>query len=200
MADTMRGVYTNLTEIRRNVFSSVAKIAYEMAEDDEKTTRRKLRDLPYDIIPGDVATYRESVFLERAIVEQRIASVPETYYQPPLVNVIVIGLFMMMGVFIASSDDMVGIAAGVAAVLGVVAFIGGLLNLFVGVVGLNASKRNDKNTLAFVLGVISVIYGIYSIVSAISTGDGGSIANAFVGIILPALYLYGVIQTRKGIA
>ncbi|MBM6775630.1 4Fe-4S dicluster domain-containing protein [Olsenella profusa] len=111
MADTMRGVYTNLTEIRRNVFSSVAKIAYEMAEDDEATTRRKLRDLPYEIIPGDVATYRESVFLERAIVEQRIrlamglplqsvdhresltegvadASVPETYYQPPLINVI----------------------------------------------------------------------------------------------------------------
>ena len=113
---------------------------------------------------------------------------------------LVIGLFMMMGVFIASSDDMVGIAAGVAAVLGIVAFIGGLLNLFVGVVGLNASKRNDKNTLAFVLGIISVIYGIYSIVSAISTGDGGSIANAFVGIILPALYLYGVIQTRQGIA
>ena len=67
MADTMRGVYTNLTEIRRNVFSSVAKIAYEMAEDDEKDTRRKIRDLPYEIIPGDVATYRESVFLERAI-------------------------------------------------------------------------------------------------------------------------------------
>ncbi len=111
MADTMRGVYTNLTEIRRNVFSSVAKIAYEMAEDDEATTRSKLRDLPYEIIPGDVATYRESVFLERAIVEQRIrlamglplqsvdhresltegvadASVPETYYQPPLINVI----------------------------------------------------------------------------------------------------------------
>ena len=111
MADTMRGVYTNLTEIRRNVFSSVAKIAYEMAEDDEKTTRSKLRDLPYDIIPGDVATYRESVFLERAIVEQRIrlamglplqgvdkresltdgladAAVPETYYEPPLINVI----------------------------------------------------------------------------------------------------------------
>ena len=109
---------------------------------------------------------------------------------------LVIGLFMMMGVFIASADDMVGIAAGVAAVLG----IGGLLNLFVGVVGLNASKRNDKNTLALILGVISVIYGLYSIVSAISTGDGGSIANAFVGIILPALYLYGVVQTRKGIA
>lgn len=113
---------------------------------------------------------------------------------------LVIGLFMMMGVFIASADDMVGIAAGVAAVLGIVAFIGGLLNLFVGVVGLNASKRNDKNTLALILGVISVIYGLYSIVSAISTGDGGSIANAFVGIILPALYLYGVVQTRKGIA
>lgn len=110
---------------------------------------------------------------------------------------LVIGLLMMMGVFFASADDMVGIAAGVAAVLGVVAFIGGLLNLFVGVVGLNASKRNDKNTLAFILGIISVIYGIYSIASAIGTGDAGSISNAFVGIILPALYLYGVVQTRK---
>ena len=111
MADTMRGVYTNLTEIRRNVFSNVAKIAYDMKDDDEKTTRRKIRDLPYEIIPGDVATYRESVFLERAIVEQRIrlamglplqgvdkresltdgladAAVPETYYEPPLINVI----------------------------------------------------------------------------------------------------------------
>ena len=111
MADTMRGVYTNLTKIRRQVFSSVAKVAYDMKEDDEKVTSGKLRDLPYEIIPGDVATYRESVFLERAIVEQRIrlamglplqevdkresmtdgladASVPETYYQPPLVNVI----------------------------------------------------------------------------------------------------------------
>ena len=111
MADTMRGVYTNLTEIRRKVFSSVASVAYDMKDDDEKTTRRKIRDLPYDIIPGDVATYRESVFLERAIVEQRIrlamglplqsvdkresltdgladASVAETYYEPPLINVI----------------------------------------------------------------------------------------------------------------
>lgn len=113
---------------------------------------------------------------------------------------LVVGLLMMMGVFFASADEELGIAAGVAAVIGVVAFIGGLLNLFVGVVGLKASSRNDKNTLAFILGVISVIYGIYAIVSAISTGDGSSIANAFVGIILPALYLYGVIETRKAIA
>lgn len=119
MADTMRGVYTNLTEIRRNVFSEVAKIAYEQGEEAATngeeaariSTERKLDELPYKIIPGDVATYRESVFLERAIVSERIrlamglplqdvdrpqnltdglaaASVPETYYQPPLINVI----------------------------------------------------------------------------------------------------------------
>ncbi len=109
MADTMRGVYTNLTEIRRNVFCEVAKVAYEDA--DSATTAHEIRQLPYKIIPGDVATYRESVFLERAIVNERIrlamglplqdvdkpesltegleeASVPETYYQPPLINVI----------------------------------------------------------------------------------------------------------------
>ena len=107
MADTMRGVYTNLTEIRRNVFCEVAKIAYEGGDDQAK----KLDELPYKIIPGDVATYRESVFLERAIVGERIrltlglplqgvdrpeqlsdglaeAAKPETYYQPPLINII----------------------------------------------------------------------------------------------------------------
>lgn len=123
MANTMRGVYTNLTEIRRNVFAEVAKIAYaqgeatKVAEGEAQAAAvhadaaRQMEELPYKIIPGDVATYRESVFLERAIVSERIrlamglpiqdvdkpqsvadglvdASVPETYYQPPLINVI----------------------------------------------------------------------------------------------------------------
>ncbi len=115
MAGSMRGVYTNLTEIRRRVFTEVARIAYASAKDlpgEEKPEAvDQLRQLPYDIIPGDVATYRESVFLERAIVQERIrlamglplqnldkpesvthgirkAAVPETYYEPPLINII----------------------------------------------------------------------------------------------------------------
>ena len=50
------------------------------------------------------------------------------------------------------------------------------------------------------LGVISVVFGIYGITTAIGTGDAGSIANAVAGIILPALYLYGVIETRRRVA
>ena len=113
MPGSMRGVYTNLTEIRRKVFAEVARIAYEMGNSTEKMSEyaSRLRELPYQIIPGDVATYRESVFLERAIVSERIrltmglplqdvdkshsitegmreAAVPETYYRPPLINVI----------------------------------------------------------------------------------------------------------------
>ncbi len=109
MADTMRGVYTNLTDIRRRVFCEVAKLAYAVG--DNADVARRIDELPYEIIPGDVATYRESVFLERAIVGERIrltmglplqdadhlnrlsdglaeAMEPEVYYQPPLINVI----------------------------------------------------------------------------------------------------------------
>ena len=68
MPGTMRGVYTNLTEIRRKVFAGVARIAYEQGEDSEGDLQR----LPYEIVPGEIATYRESVFLERAIVSERI--------------------------------------------------------------------------------------------------------------------------------
>ena len=114
MPDTMRGVYTNLTEIRRKVFCEVARIIYSTADHPEWTDAdfdRAFDELPYKILPGDVATYRGSVFLERAIVSERIrlaiglslqgvdrpqrisdgmtrALRAETYYEPPLVNVI----------------------------------------------------------------------------------------------------------------
>ena len=29
-------------------------------------------DLPYKILPGEIATYRDSIFLERAIVGERL--------------------------------------------------------------------------------------------------------------------------------
>ena len=115
MPDTMRGVYTNLTDIRRSVFREVAKICYSMDPASGKTDDdldREFDELPFKILPGDVATYRESVFLERAIIGERIRlamglplssmdkpsrvsegfSEAETgdqvYYQPPLINVI----------------------------------------------------------------------------------------------------------------
>lgn len=114
MADTMRGVYTNLTAIRRSVFREVAKVIYDNGRNPNWTLAdfdKAFEELPYKIIPGDVATYRESVFLERAIVSERIrlaaglslqgvdrpahisdgladAAGPEHYYEPPLINVI----------------------------------------------------------------------------------------------------------------
>ena len=114
MADTMRGVYTNLTEIRRSVFREVAKICYKLDAQGESTEEldKEFDELPYKILPGDVATYRESVFLERAIISERIrlamglplsgmdrpervsegfekaANSDEVFYEPPLINVI----------------------------------------------------------------------------------------------------------------
>ena len=117
MSNTMRGVYTGLAKIRRTVFSEVARLAYQGGADAEDNGEGDANDyswvdeLPYKIIPGDVAAYRESVFFERAVVGERIrlamglplqgvdkpsklsdgvaeAAKPETYYQPPLINVI----------------------------------------------------------------------------------------------------------------
>ena len=71
----------------------------------------KLEELPYKIVPGEVASYRESIFLERAIVGERLrvamglplrnisehapiskgveaSLIEEKYYEPPLINII----------------------------------------------------------------------------------------------------------------
>ena len=101
----MRGIHSVVDDLRRQGFTEVARLAYEGGDFS------RIDALPYKIIPGEDAQYRHDVFLERAIVSERIrlamglplqgvdkpqsmtdgiidASVPETYYQPPLINVI----------------------------------------------------------------------------------------------------------------
>ncbi len=103
----MRGIYTNVNDIRKRVFAEVAKLSYDYKDGDLS----QMELIPYRIIPGEVSTYRESVFLERAIVEERMRLAmglparkasehapvmtgagecvkPEKYYQPPLINII----------------------------------------------------------------------------------------------------------------
>ena len=104
---SMRGVYTSVNDIRKRVFAEVAKLSYDYKDGDLS----EMEMIPYRIIPGEVSTYRESVFLERAIVKERMRLAmglplrtaaehapvstgaeecvkPEKYYQPPLINII----------------------------------------------------------------------------------------------------------------
>lgn len=101
----MRGIDSSLSHIRRKVFTEVARLAYEGGD------YGRIEELPYKIVPGEVSRYRESIFLERAIVGERLrlsmglslrpmdehaplttgieeAARPEKYYEPPLINVI----------------------------------------------------------------------------------------------------------------
>lgn len=95
--------YASIVKIRRKVFEEVAKMAYA---NDFST----IEEIPYAMLNGE-AKYRESIFLERAIVAERIrlafglpvrsadehspigmgieeAARSTRFYEPPLVNVI----------------------------------------------------------------------------------------------------------------
>ncbi len=101
----MRGIPSLITDIRKNVFTEVARMAYS------GRGYEGVDDLPYIIVPGDRPLHRESVFLERAIASERVrlamglnirpiqtrhlmtegmnaAAVAEQYYEPPLINII----------------------------------------------------------------------------------------------------------------
>ena len=56
----MRGIHSVVDDIRRSVFTEVARLAYEGGDFS------RIDSLPYKIIPGEVAQYRHDVFLERA--------------------------------------------------------------------------------------------------------------------------------------
>lgn len=101
----MRVVESAVGDIRRKIFTEVARLAFEGGD------YARIEELPYRIIPGEVAKYRESVFLERAIVGERLrlaiglplrsasehaplsdglseSAISEKYYDPPLVNIV----------------------------------------------------------------------------------------------------------------
>ena len=61
----MRGIYTPVTMIRRQIFQKVAELGFS-------GDFSKVDEIAYDIIKGEVASYRDSVFKERAIVAERI--------------------------------------------------------------------------------------------------------------------------------
>lgn len=62
----MKESYVDLIRIRRQVFTKIAKMAYEGDDLSE------LEKSSFEILPGEVATYRDSVFRERAIVDERL--------------------------------------------------------------------------------------------------------------------------------
>jgi [FeFe] hydrogenase (group B1/B3) len=100
----MKYEYKTLSFIRHQVFTAVSKMAFEDNLDN-------ISNIPFEIVPGDINSYRGSVFLDRAIVSERIrlamglnlrdsdkprsisqgienAKIPSKYYEPPLINII----------------------------------------------------------------------------------------------------------------
>lgn len=101
----MRGIHSVVDDIRRDVFTEVARLAYEGGD------LSRVDAIPYKIVPGETARYRQDIFVERAIVVERLrlacglpvrpasehapasdgineAAIPEKFYEPPLINVI----------------------------------------------------------------------------------------------------------------
>lgn len=62
----MKESYVDLVRIRRQVFAKIAKMAYDGDDLSE------LEKSSFEILPGEVATYRDSVFRERAIIDERL--------------------------------------------------------------------------------------------------------------------------------
>ena len=103
----MRGIETDVKKIRRQVFAEIAKAGFETTNENLNDT---IESIPYKIVQ-EKATYRESIYRERAVASERVrlamglslrpedkavhitsglaaSNVDEKYYEPPLMQVI----------------------------------------------------------------------------------------------------------------
>ncbi len=95
-----------VTELRRKIFTQIAKVAYE-----SENVASDIEAIPYLITPDEVPKYRESIYRERQIASERVrlamglslrpankpvhitagisrTTIAEKYYEPPLMQVI----------------------------------------------------------------------------------------------------------------
>ena len=102
----MRGLHTQVSDLRKDVFVEVARIAYESDNINDD-----LVAIPYKLSPDENPRFRDSVYRERAVSSERTrlalglslrpqnkpvhitsgldeATVDEMYYEPPLMQVI----------------------------------------------------------------------------------------------------------------
>ena len=105
--DFMRGIDTPVSKLRRQIFAEITRIAFE----EDGSINNAIEAVPYTVCPGDTATYRESIYRERAIASERVrlamgmslrpedrpvhvtsglaeSNIAEHYYEPPLMQVI----------------------------------------------------------------------------------------------------------------
>ena len=102
----MRGLHTSVSDLRKNVFVEVARIAYE-----SENVKDDVEAIPYKLSPGEVPRFRDNIYQERAIGSERarlamglslrpgnkpvhitsgleMSTVDQVYYEPPLMQVI----------------------------------------------------------------------------------------------------------------
>ncbi len=103
----MRGLDTNVKRIRRKVFKEIARVGFES---EPENLVADIEAIPYHIVQ-ERATYRESIYRERAVASERVrlamgmslrpedkavhitsgleaSNIDEKYYEPPLMQVI----------------------------------------------------------------------------------------------------------------
>ena len=101
----MRGIRSDKSRIRHMVFTEVARMAFDGGDFS------RIEQLPYKLVPGEISNYYDNIFLERAIIGERLrttiglpvrslsqhaplsegieeSAIEEKYYEPPLVNII----------------------------------------------------------------------------------------------------------------
>ena len=103
----MRNLDTPLKKIRREVFKEISKVAFTSTPENFQD---EIEAIPYHIVQ-ERATYRESIYRERAVASERVrlamgmslrpenravhitagmedSNIDEKYYEPPLMQVI----------------------------------------------------------------------------------------------------------------
>lgn len=102
-----------------------------------------------------------------------------------------------LGAALALAGKVEGIGLLYASI--VLAIMSSIIQIVAGVKGLKACKEPEKAQSSIIYGVIIAILSFVSLGISLSAGGEFNSLSLFTSLLVPLLYIYGLIQLRKGL-
>jgi len=106
---------------------------------------------------------------------------------------IILGIIALMATGVAAA---VGVSSGLLTTATLFVLVNGVISLIAGVIGNKNAAKPENAQKCIVWGSITALMCILGNILFVVAGTGLNYTNLFIGLILPAIYIFGALQLK----
>lgn len=108
---------------------------------------------------------------------------------------IILGIVALIAAIAANA--LAGGALGLLIVAALLALVGFVIQLIAGIIGVKNCNKPEKAQTCIVWGAIVVAFSVLSTILTVAAGGKFDVVSFLVGLVLPALFIFGAIKNKQ---